>query len=408
MRVLQINAVNGIGSTGRTCVEFTQSVKLSGNECFTAYSLGAQTENSKCVSPVWECKYHAFMSRLTGLQGYFSAVSTRNIIKLIKDFDPDIVHLRNLHANYVNLKPLLKYLAKNDIPTVITLHDCWFFTGKCMHYTQTGCYKWQTGCNNCPKLKTDNVSWFFDRTEKIWNDKRALLTAIPRLGVIGVSDWITNESKQSFLKDAKVIERVYNWIDTEKFKPSGADEARNKYNLNGKFVILGVASIWGNSKGLNKFIELSERLNEDEIIVIVGGLPADFNLPKNIIHIPATDSVDELVSLYSSADVFLQLSKEETFGKVTVEALACGTPVITNDCTANPELVNPDCGIITDTDDTGLLLNAVGDVRARGKQSFSKNCRQFVTDNFAKSRLTEQTLDLYKRVIGVEGGGAEW
>lgn len=403
MKILQINAVNAIGSTGRSCTEMVDTLTKSGHVCYNLYSSGKSSINAICVSQKWECKYHAFMSRLTGLQGYFSYFSTGKIIRIIEEKQPDIVHLQNLHANYVNLNRLLKYLAKHDIATVVTLHDCWFFTGKCTHYTEQKCYKWQTGCSQCPKLKMDNKSWLFDRTSKMWKDKKEGFERIPRLAVVGVSDWLTNEAKQSFLSSAKIIKRIYNWIDLSVFKPVDTETKRKELGLENKFIILGVASGWSNKKGLDVFLELAKQLSEEEIIILVGNLNTDL-LPKNIMHINATNNIQELVEYYSMADIFLQMSLEETFGKVVAEALACGTPVITVDSTANGELVNDNCGVVLEKKNAVQIINAIRQIKGNGKSRYCSVCRKFAKENFNMNDLISEYMDVYKRLLGRESG----
>ena len=218
MKVIQINAVYKIRSTGRIVFELHQFLLKNGIESYVACSDGNDKDEIYLIGSNFEKKLHALMSRLTGLQGYFSRIGTKRLIKYMDQIKPDIVHLGNLHANYVNLPMLLRYLAQHDIATVITLHDCWFFTGKCMHYTVVRCQKWKDGCNRCPQLRADNKSWIFDRTSKIWKDKKTGIEAIPRLAVIGVSDWITNEARHSLLGKAKLIRRIYNWIDLDTFQ----------------------------------------------------------------------------------------------------------------------------------------------------------------------------------------------
>lgn len=396
MKVLQVNAVYGVRSTGRNCREIADYIRAKGGECISACSERTDMPGAQCISPAWECKYHALLSRITGLQGYFSCVSTANLLRLIRDLQPDIVHLNNLHANYLQLNKLFRYLAAHDIATVVTLHDCWVYTGKCTHYTSIGCNKWQTGCFACPKLKDDNASWLFDRTSKMWRDKKNGWLSIPRLAVIGVSDWITNEAKKSpMFANAKIIQRIYNWIDLDVFCPSDPAAAKEKIGFSGKKIILGVASGWSNKKGLDKFIALAEHLKEDEQIVLVGNMP-QISLPDNVISTPATADVNELVTYYNAADVFLQLSEQETFGKVVAEALACGTPVITNTGTANPELVNSSCGEVLTDLSVGNLSGAVERILAKGKTGYSDSCVQFARKNFGSIENLEAHAKLYR------------
>lgn len=398
MKVLQINAVYKIRSTGRIVFELHQFLLKNGIESYVACSDGNDSDEIYLIGSDYEKKLHALMSRLTGLQGYFSRKGTKKLIKYVEQIKPDIVHLGNLHANYVNLPMLLRYLAQHDIGTVITLHDCWFFTGKCMHYMVVKCQKWKEGCNLCPQLRVDNKSWFFDRTSKIWKDKKAGIEAIPRLAVIGVSDWITNEARGSLLGRAKIIRRIYNWIDLDTFRYVGSDKQREEWHLEGRFVILGVANRWSLRKGLDMFIRLAEKIESNKRIVLVGELP-ECRLPGNIIHIPSTNQVQKLVKYYSMADVFLQLSLEETFGKVTAEALACGTPVITIDSTANGELVSDACGVILKNLEITEIVDALHEVEKHGKSYYKDTCREFAENNFDLIERAKDYVNIYQQLI---------
>lgn len=403
MNILQINAVNDNYSTGRTTKEMSDFLLKNGHNSVVAYSKGPSVdpEHEYCIGSNFDTKIHGFMSRLTGKQGYFSRGATKKLLKFMHEYKPDVVVLRNLHGNYINLPILLKYLAKNDIATVIVLHDCWFYTGKCCHYTVQGCFKWQVACGGCPQLKNHNKSWFFDRTKKLLADKKKLFGAIPRLAVVGVSDWLTNEAKKApVFENAKIITRIYNWIDTEKFSPKDTDELRAKLGLEDKKVILSVASGWSKEKGLDTVLELSEKLNDDERIVIVGNLPSYVSLNDKISHISATHSVDELAELYSMADVFLQPSLEETFGKVTAEALACGTPIVCFNSTTTPELVSDECGIVLDDFDADNMLLAAREMINNGKENYSFNCRKSALDLFSKHDNVTEYITVFQNLIG--------
>ena len=402
MKVLQVNAVYKSGSTGRNIFELKNAMAEQGIDTYIASTcMNERSKDCYQIGCKLDWKNHALLSRITGLQGYYSYWSTRKFLKYMDKIQPDIVHLNNLHANYINLRMLFKYLSSKDIPTVITLHDCWFYTGKCTHYTTQRCERWKTGCCKCPKLKTDNVSWLFDRTKKMWSDKQFWFGQLKNYAVIGVSDWITEEARKSILKDAKIIRRIYNWIDLDLLKKTSTDELKKKLGLENKYVILGVASCWANSKGLQEFYQLSSQLSSDEVIVLVGKLPKNQvskdGLPANILHISATENVSELVSYYSLADVFLQLSKEETFGKVVAESLACGTPVITINSTANKELVPDRCGIVIQ--DIRELYKAYKEIKRNGKHFYSEQCRKFAEENFKMEDRSVDYVKVYKDLI---------
>ena len=390
MKILQINSVYRISSTGRTTYELDEFLTARGHESYVAN--GENKVAGKDVFYIgtnWDHKLHALLSRVSGLVGYFSTLHTKKFIKNIESISPDILHLRNLHSNYIDIPLLLSYLAKNEISTVITLHDCFFYTGKCTHYTADNCYKWQNDCGACPRLKKDNKSWFLDRTKKMLADKKQLFGNIKRLAVIGVSDWITEEAKKSILQNALIIKRIYNWIDLDVFKPEQS-------SLSSDFIVLGVASSWSNEKGLDKFIELAKLIPDQIKIVLVGKLHKNIYLPSNIISVKETNSVQELALYYNMASVFINFSREESFGKVSAEALACGTPVITNKYTANPELIGEKCGYIVEN--TKEAFEAVNLIKKNKKAFYSAYCRSFAENNFDKEKNMLKYLKLYKKL----------
>ncbi len=385
MRILQINAVYRQLSTGRSIFEMNKAFCAQGHEAVVAYSTGVieNPEKEHLIGGRLGQKAHAVLSRLTGLQGYFSSFSTAQLIRFMDKFQPEVVMLGNLHANYIHLPMLLKYLAKKDIPTVAVLHDCWFYTGKCCHYTVAGCYRWQESCGSCPSLKKYNKSWFFDRSTKMLRDKMRYFGAIPRLGVVAVSDWLLREAKQApVFQNAAMMKRIYNWIDTEQFAPGDSSQLRQEMGLTGKKVILCVAGAWDQSKGLDTVMRIAENLKQQEHLIVVGGLPADTVFPERVTHIPRTDSVKRLVALYNLADVFVQPSLEETFGKVSAEALCCGTPVVCFNSTANPELVGPGCGAVVPAGDIDGMLAQIRKLYAVEKAQYTEPCRSLARERF--------------------------
>lgn len=401
MRVLQINAVSKIKSTGRLCAEIADFLNENGDEGFIAYSEGPDYKKGYRIGTDFEKKMHALYSRVFGLQAYFSKSGTRKLLKYIDELQPDIVHLENLHSNYINLKMLLNHLSTNNIPTVLTLWDCWFFTGKCCHFTVDNCYRWEAECGKCTRLKKDNVSWFFDRTKKMRSDKEEWFGKIPRLAVVGVSDWITGEAKKSLLSNAALIERIYNWIDLDVFKPVNTEALRKGLKLEDNFIILGVASSWSTDKGLDSFIALAKVIRADMRIVMIGQLPPETKLPGNILHIEETHNVSEMVEFYSMADVLVNLSIEETFGLVTAEALACGTPAIVINSTANPEVVGEGCGYIAQTSNPEEIFSKILPIYQAGKTNYSKNCVGYAKLNFSKNERISDYVRVYNEIKSI-------
>ena len=402
MRLVQINETCGTGSIGRTTSEFAVACEQLGHESFVFYASGNSAyKNSIRVGNDFYQKLHAVWSRVTGKQGYASYIPTMKLLKKLDEIKPDIVHLRNLHANYINLGMLLKYLARKNIATVITLHDCWFFTGKCTYYVPADCHKWQDNCGRCPLLHKDNINptFWFDRTSKCLNDKRNWFLSIPRLAVVGVSNWVASEASKSFLGERNPI-GIYNWIDSEVFYPREASDLRKKMNLEDKFVVLMVTTGISEKKGYLVLRALSEMLSSEYQLIVVGKNTYNLEIPKNVIHIYHTNNAVELSKYYSMADVCVNTTKFETFGKVTAEALCCGTPVIVYNNTASPELVGPWCGYVVDENaGFNVIAEALSKIKEIGKDVMSPNCLKFAREQFSKENGVRHYLDLYKALL---------
>lgn len=399
MRVIGINAVFGRLSTGTAVRQLNEGLKAYGVSSTTVFSAGEGGEGAVRMGSPQDVKLHSLLARLTGRPGGFSRRATRRMLEYLDAERPDIVHLHNLHGNYICLPELFAYLAKRRIPTVVTLHDCWWYTGRCCHYTVEGCMKWQSACGNCPRLKKDIPSWFFDRSARMLEDKKRWFASLDRYAVIGVSDWITNEARKSFLGGADVIERVYNWVDTETFRPVRSD-IRERYGIGRRTLLLGAASKWTADKGLEAFAELSRRLGDDMRLALIGDLPA--GAPEGILRVGTIRDEAELARWYSAADVLVNLSPEESFGKVAAEALACGTPIVCLDSTANPELAGAGCGTAVAGTDPEEILCAVRGIVRNGKSAYSEACRGFALENFGMKENIAKVCDVYKRLLNKE------
>ena len=332
MKILQINSVCGIRSTGRICTDLAEVLEQNGHECKIAY--GRETVPEKYrkyavrIGCDFDVKLHALQSRIFDNAGFGSRRATEKFIEWVKEYDPDVIHLHNIHGYYINIEVLFNYLAKADKPVVWTLHDCWTFTGHCAYYSYVKCDKWKMGCYNCPQKKCYPSSMLLDASKKNWLKKKALFTSVKKMTLVTPSKWLANEVKQSFL-GSYPIKVIPNGIDLNVFKPTLSD-FREKNGLVGKKIILGVASTWGPRKGLNDFVELSKILDDNYKIVLVGlSEKQKKELPDNIIKITRTNNVQELAEIYTAADILFNPTYEDNYPTVNLEAQACGTPVVT-------------------------------------------------------------------------------
>ncbi len=392
MKVVQINAVL-TGSTGKIVKSISRMLDEKGVENYIFFADGlAKEENEIKISNRLSLKIHAFLSRLTGKQACFSKWNTRKMLKLMDKISPDVVQLHNLHHNYINLELLLKYLAKKNIKTVITLHDCWFFTGKCTHFVSAGCDRWQQECGNCLQLKKDNISWVFDRTKKLINDKKRLLLGIKNLEIVAVSKWMAGQVEKSFLSNSSTTV-IHNGIDLDKYDVKG-DNFREKYGLKSKKVILAMGNKWlsNENEGLLEYV--SSTLGEEYAILLVGKKIENY---KNVVCIDYIKDVEEMACVYRTADVFVNVTHEDSLPTVNIEALACGVPVVTYDVCGSTEIVTPLTGAIVEENNRESLVNAIKSMCMLDKEKIQKKCRKHAEENYDDKK---QYLEYYKVYIG--------
>lgn len=391
MKVVQVNC-SAYGSTGNIAKSIHRKLLEMGEESYIFFGIGKPTEkNMFRIGNDFTLHTHSVLSRYSGKQGYFSLLPTVKMISKIKKIKPDIIHIHNLHGSYLNIPIFFSYLKRTNVKVIITLHDCWLFTGKCPHFTAAGCDKWKESCGNCPQLSSYPRSKV-DTTSNNLSDKKKWLSGFgDRLRIVAVSDWLRDTASKSFLSQYS-IETIHNGVDTDIFHPMDGEKVRNKYNLGNKYVILGVSSNWNNSKGLNEFINLSQQISEDEVIVLVGLTEAQKKqMPLNINGISRMENQMELAELYSAADVFINPSKEETFGLVTAEAMACGTPVIVYNSTACAEIVDEKQGLILSPYDTKTLKDAIDSI---------KQIKRFATcKEYTIVKMVEEYISEYKKCI---------
>ncbi|WP_244052374.1 MULTISPECIES: glycosyltransferase [Hungatella] len=397
MKVLMINCVCGIRSTGRICTDLSEILESYGHECRIVYGRETIPEKYQHIALKLdsniEIKINALKARIFDNEGFNAKKETKKLIEYIGKYKPDIIHLHNLHGYYLNIELLLGYLAERDIPVVYTMHDCWAITGHCAHFAKIKCEKWKTGCFNCAIKNEYPASFLMDSSKKNWEKKRALFQKLNNIIIVTPSEWLANILKQSYLKHQSIIV-IPNGVDMEVFQPTESD-FRKKYKLENKHIVLGVATAWNERKGLKEFMLLQKELDDSYQLVLVGLTQNQIQkLPDGVIGIERTNSMQELAGLYSTADIFVNAGQEETMGLTTVEAMACGTPAVVSDLTAVPEVIDSDGGLIF----TDYSVECMAEkIRSAVGMSFPYTRRSAM--RYEKKRQYEKYLELYETMI---------
>lgn len=401
MRVLQVNATYGVGSTGKIVQDILNCCETHGIEGYVAYSTSnlpaSLVPKGYKIGNVPSEKWHALLSRIGGRQAYFNRFNTWLFLRYLDKIKPDIVHLHNLHSNYIHLNMLLNYLAKNDIVTVITMHDCWYFTGGCFHYTNAGCNKWQYSCGNCPKRRDDTPAYLFDSTKKILQDRKEYLTAIPRLYLVGCSQWVADEARKSVLKNCN-IRHLYNGFDLNVFKPSPSNLVQ-RLGIEGRHILLGPASKWLSGVNKDTLEYFIINMPKDYMLILFGYIGEDKVLSDNVMLYGYTSGREEMAQLYSMADVFVNCSREDTLSSLNLESQACGTPVVTYEATGSKETVDGVCGYAVETGNAEALWLGSKKVVEKGKSSFAEACVNMIKKQFNKVDNYNKYIQLYHEII---------
>lgn len=407
MKVLEINTVYGIGSTGKIVSDLYEMLTGQGYECVIAYARGEAPENIRTIKigNKWDVYYHGIMTRITDRHAMYSVRATKKLVEDIRRYEPDLIHLHNLHGYYLDIRTLFAFLKEYDRPVVWTLHDCWTYTGHCSHYTNVGCYRWKSQCEHCPQKKEYPASMLLDNSYQNYRIKKELFTSVRNMHLVTPSKWLKGEVEQSFFKGIP-CSAVPNGLELETyFLKQGREQEKLKeaYGLSGKKVVLGVANVWTKQKGYEDFIELSERLPEEYQVVMVGLNEKQLKeLPKTIAGYPRTAGLSELADFYRMADVYFNGSCQETMGMTTGEAICCGTPAIVYNATAVPESVHEGCGIILEPGDVKGVAEAVQQI-CNDPTPWYEGCKKDRI-RFDKAVFLEAYEQIYRELMqGVTG-----
>lgn len=390
MKLLQLNVTANWGSTGKIAEGIGIAAMNRGWESYIAYGRMMNLCKSHLikVGNQTDVYQHYAKDRLFDGEGLGSIKPTKRLIEQIKDLAPDIIHLHNIHDHWLNYPLLFEYIASIDTPIVWTFHDCWAFTGGCMYFDIPSCDKWLTECSKCPqrKYKIDKSTVQFKRRQEIIAPLRDRITIVP------VSGWLEVFVKESMLKECR-IELIHNGIDLEIFKVSTQKSE--------KPLIVGVAIVWDTRKGLKDFIELRKLLPEDKVdITLVGLTDKQIKaLPKGINGLSKTQNVEELVRIYNQASVLVNPTYADNFPTVNLEALACGTPVITYRTGGSPEAIDEKTGIVAEKGDVQSLADGIMEILWHPERFSRENCRQRAETYFNKNIQFTKYIDLYEEIL---------
>ena len=400
MRILQINTTVNSGSTGRIAEDIGQVLMAHGHESFIAYGRGDRPSASNLIKigNKMDVYLHGLKTLVFDRHGFGSVASTEALIKKIEEVQPEAIGLHNLHGYYINIEILFNYLNKKDIPVIWTLFDCWSFTGHCSYFDSIQCEKWKTGCYECPKIKEYPSSFGLDNSTKNYEQKAILFNSLKKIELVVHSKWLEGFVKQSFLKHIPV-HHIFSGIDLDVFKPTYG-QFKNTHKSDGKKIILGCANIWDKRKGLDDFLILRELLSDDYVILLVGLSQKQIKaMPKGIIGIKRTESVEQLAEIYTLANVFVNPTYLDNFPTTNIEALACGTPVITYNTGGSPEAIDESTGKVVSKGDVASLKKAIIEVVEMGESQYLDSCRTRAERLFNKNDRYKDYLKIYEEIV---------
>lgn len=330
MRIALIDVNYGTGSTGKIVADIFSYSRKTNDEVCVFYGRGKKVKEKNVYKFGYDLEtfLHAIIARIFGINGYFSFFSTLRLIRRLKKFEPDLINVHEIHAYFLNFEMLFKYAKKKNIKIVHTLHSEYTYTGKCGHSFE--CVKWKTKCKSCPHLDKYVKSICFDFTSFMFAKKKKMFLGLDNVCFVTPSMWLMNRAKESFLGKFPIT-CINNGIDTNCFRCS-ASNFREKFNLNGKYIILSVApNIMSHEKGGDLILNVSKKFasNKNVVFVLVGSKnKRPIYLKENVLLIPRINDKYELSKIYNSANLFLICSLKENFPTTMLEAQCCGLCVV--------------------------------------------------------------------------------
>lgn len=399
MRVFQLNTYCGVKSTGRIAVEIAKLVQAEGGACRIGYGVPGISEESEPfayrVGSAWERKLHGAVRKLLDGEGYGSLLATRRLVREMRAFEPDLIHLHNVHGCYLHLPTLFGYLQKAHLPVVWTLHDCWPFTGHCAYFDYSGCERWKNGCHDCPQQRSYPVCIGLDGSKRNYRLKQSCFGGLNNLTFVAPCEWMKQPLSGSFLKE-KPVRVIYNGVNLNVFAPTASD-LRSRYGLTDRRICLSVAAEWDRRKGLPYLCEAARQMGETYCFVVIGLEQEQIQrLPANMLGLTQTSDTKELAAWYTAADCFVNPTLEDNMPMVNLEALACGTPVVTFATGGCPEAVDEATGLVVPKGDQSALCAAIAQMAGQKAQRAQQCVAR--AQRFDARHTFRAYLDLYKEL----------
>ncbi len=403
MRVLLIDVNCKGSSTGSIVYDLYTCINNNGDEAAICYGRGliVKGRNIFKFGLDWETYIHAFLTRLTGFTGCFSFFSTRRLLKYIRLFDPDVVHIHELHAYFVNIKPLIHYLKRKHIKTIMTLHCEFSYTGKCGHSVE--CEQWKIECKKCPHLHDYISTLFFDHTKYMFRQKKKLFEDFNDLTIVTPSQWLANRAKKSFFKKHEIVV-IHNGIDTDVFYPRNTTALRDEYHVhdNEKIVLALAPNLMSREKGGIYVLQLAKKLKNLSIRFFLVGVDRNIEVNEdNIVIIGRIYDKNLLAQFYSLADVFVICSERENYPTTCIEAQCCGTPVCGFDTGGSKETAIDFAARFVPYGDSTLLSASIITVLNNSANNRSA-ISQLACNKFNSISMNNKYIKLYRAKVEKE------
>lgn len=404
MKILQINSHYNQGGAARIVACIHRQLLDEGQQSYVAYGRGkiSQEQNVYRFNTIPEIYFSALFSRISGLNGWSNRIATRRLLRHIEQIQPDVIHMHALHGYFLNFPMLFDYINKKNIPCVWTFHDCHAFVGNCGYFFD--CSKWTQGCGSCPNIKGYPTSQFFDLTEFMWKHKKELFTQGENKVIVTPSDWLTEQAKRSYFAKYTCM-TVRNGIDAvNTFYPRNRAQCREKYGYTkDEKLVLGIAVGYSDPrKGAKYIIEMAKQLEKEIKVILVGWETKNNSMLEgttNVIPLPATSSTDELAEYYSMADVFVLPSLAENYATVSLEAMACGTPVVGFDAGGIPEQLQDGKGIVVPTGDQEAFTAAVRKaISPENGLKHGEELASLIREDNSIEKMTNAYMEIYQKL----------